>query len=763
MKQLYYTFMTLLRGKGSNIIKVISLTLGLFIGIILFARVAFELSYNTGYKESDKLAVVMATYTADGVPAIPMQVVMGPVPGTIMSDFPNEVESATLARSQGSASFFLGEQRHLAEWFMADTLFFRTMGMSVTSGNEIDLSMKNMAFVNEDFARRVFGTTDVIGKTLMQDKVTEITIRGTFIGVDDNNSVRPDIVTSISSWGGEMGWGGGDSFMGYVRLHNASDIESVNKRIDTVIDQYMPFDPETNGWGVRYHLENIRTEYVNNPNVKRVVMIMSFLAIAILLIAAMNYVLIAISGLSRRAKGVGVHKCNGATSGQVFSMFLYETGIIILVSLLLVLLLVLNLRSIIEEVIEVSLSSLFTLQTLWVPLLIIGLVFIAAGVIPGRIFSNIPVTQVFRKYTEKNALWKRILLFVQFTGVAFVFGLLVVVFVQYKHIMNYDLGYRTQNIATTWARLPNMDIAISTIKSLPMVEDAALSWLTVGVGYSGDRVIGDGGKNLFSTRFNVISPEFIPLYGFTILEGRNIIAPGEVIVNEEYVRRMLWTDGALGKQSSPGNNFGTIVGVVKDFVDNSLFQEKNPVLFACMPQYYNSISVKLREPFSESLMNLNKEIKDIFPTSNVVFQSLEKEVEGKYISVRRFRDSAGIAFVAILLITLMGLLGYISDEVQRRSKEIAIRKVNGAEAWNILNLLSKEIALVAFPAIVVGTLISYFIGKEWLTQFTGARIELSATLYIILSFVILLVIIVSVVLKSWNIANENPVNSIKSE
>ncbi|NDV58862.1 ABC transporter permease [Bacteroides sp. 519] len=762
MKQLYYTLMTLLRGRSSNIIKVISLTLGLFIGIILFARVAFELSYNKGYKESDKLAVVMATYTSDGMPGTPMKVVMGPVPETIMKDFPDEVECATLVQNQGEVAFFLGEQRHVGNLVMADTLFFRTVGITVTSGQEIDLSMIDMAFISEDFAKCIFGTTDVIGKTVMRDKNKEITIRGTYLQVEDNNSIRPDIVVSIAGWSSYRGWGGGDSFQGFVRLRQSSDIEKVNKRMDAVIDQYMKFDPETKGWGVRYHLENICKEHIENPNVKRLVTIMSFLAVAILLIAAMNYILIAISSLSRRAKGVGVHKCNGATSTQVFVMFLWETAIIILVSLMFASLLIFNLRGLIEDIIEVNIESLFTLQTLWVPLLIIAVIFIVAGVIPGRIFSHIPVTQVFRKYTERNSSWKRVLLFIQFVGVSFVFGLLVVVFVQYERVMNFDLGYQPRNIATSWVRMENPDIAVKTIENFPMVEKAALSWLTVN-GYSGDHVKGEDGKMLFSTRFNIVTPEFIPLYGFQLLEGRNVMAPNEVVVNEEYVKRMPWTDGAIGKQSSSGNSFGIIVGVMKDFVDSSLFQEKNPVAFATTPKWHNSISVKLKEPFNESLMNLNKEVAEVFPNNNILFSSLEKDIESKYVSVRRFRDSAIVAFIGILLITLMGLFGYINDEIQRRSKEIAIRKVNGAEAWNVLKLLSREVSLVAIPAIVLGIIVSYFIGQDWLDQFAGTRIELSIAMYALLSIVILAVIIISVILKSWRVANENPVNSIKSE
>lgn len=131
----------------------------------------------------------------------------------------------------------------------------------------------------------------------------------------------------------------------------------------------------------------------------------------------MNYVLISISSLARRAKAIGVHKCNGASERNIFSMFLWETGIIIMISLILVGVLVLNFREDIEYLASASIGALFTWETLWVPICVIVILFIVAGIIPGHLFSSIPVTHVFRNYTERKGGWKRTLLFLQFTGV----------------------------------------------------------------------------------------------------------------------------------------------------------------------------------------------------------------------------------------------------------------------------------------------------------------------------------------------------------
>lgn len=174
--------------------------------------------------------------------------------------------------------------------------------------------------------------------------------------------------------------------------------------------------------------------------------IMTILGITILFIASLNYVLISVSSLSYRAKAVGVHKCNGAGNMTILSMFLWETAIIILFALILMGLILMNFQDFFEDTAAVKLSALFGLDRIWVPLLTVAVLFVVGGVLPGRLFARIPVTQVFRRYTEGKKGWKRPLLFIQFAGVAFICGLMYVVMMQYYYILNKDLGYNPKRV-----------------------------------------------------------------------------------------------------------------------------------------------------------------------------------------------------------------------------------------------------------------------------------------------------------------------------
>lgn len=198
---------------------------------------------------------------------------------------------------------------------------------------------------------------------------------------------------------GNYSWRGGDSWLAFIRFRPGADKSVVNARIDAMIQKYRPAEDQK-VVGYTAFVKPIRDVYRDNKDVRRMRNIMTILGITILFIASLNYVLISVSSLSYRAKAVGVHKCNGAGNMTILSMFLWETAIIILFALILMGLILLNFQDFFEDTAAVKLSALFSLDRIWVPLLTVAVLFVVGGVLPGRLFARIPVTQVFRRYTE---------------------------------------------------------------------------------------------------------------------------------------------------------------------------------------------------------------------------------------------------------------------------------------------------------------------------------------------------------------------------
>lgn len=769
MKQLYYVIRTLLRGRGSNIIKVISLGLGLTMSILLFSRVAFEQSYDTCYKDYDNLYQIFSIFSADGEQFEPQKANCGPVAGAILENFPQEVESATSIAYFLGAPLYNGSVRFDAKTLLADSLFFRTMGIEVLSGNpEKELMQPDVIFLADRLARKIFGDENPIGKVLNYNKEMQFTVKGTYADLPANATMRPEGVVSMpTSWNrgwGNYSWRGGDSYYEYIRFRPGADKEVVNVRLDAMIQKYRP-EEDKKAYGYTAFVKPIRDVYRNEDQVKRMDTIMSILALAILFIAALNYVLISISSLTYRAKAVGVHKCSGASGGTVFSMFLLETGIIIVLALMLMALILLNFQEFIEDTTAAKLSVLFAPDRIWVPLAVVLVLFIVGGVLPGRLFARIPVSQVFRRYTEGKKGWKRPLLFVQFAGVAFICGLMYVVMAQYNYVKDKDMGYNPRRVAVGSAyfgKAEESEPALHFFRGLSYVEEVSCAVSTPIWSYSGSMIQGESGQALFSTRTSRAPEDYFKMMGMTIKEGRPARATDELVVNEAFVERMRWGDKALNHPlRMEGENY-KVVGILKDFHIGSFFEPQDVIIFGYTRTFGNAVHVRLKEPFAENLRRLNKDVAEAYPDKTIDFGGMEQEILNEYNPVRVFSNATILAAVTMFFIMLMGLIGYTTDEVRRRSKEIAIRKVNGAESTGILELLSKDILYVAGPAVIIGTLASWYVNGMWMEQF-ATQVPLTWVVYVLIALVILIIIVACVIWKSWKIANENPVNSIKSE
>ena len=705
MKQIYYVIQTLLRGRGSNIIKIISLGLSLTMSILLFSRVAYEQSFDTCYKDYDNLYQIWSVFTVKGEKYPPQEQNCGPVAGAILENFPEQVEAATSTCYWKNSPLYNGNIRFDEKKIVADSLFFQTMGIEVLSGNPVkDLQQPDVIFLSDRFAKKIFGGEDPVGKTINYNHEKDFMVKGTYKALPANATVNPEAVISMPTlWnegsGGNYSWQGGDSYPEYIRFRSGADKSVVNARIDAMIEKYRPEESKTK-YGYTAFVKPIRDTYRNYESVKRMRNIMSVLGFAILFIAALNYVLISISSLTYRAKAVGVHKCNGASGGKIFGMFLLETGIIIVAALLLMALVLLNFREFFEDTAAAKLSLLLAPERIWVPLTVIGVLFIVGGVLPGRLFARIPVSQVFRRYTEGKKGWKRPLLFIQFAGVAFISGLMCVVMAQYQYVLNKDMGYNPQRLALAnayWNKEKECDAAFQFFKGLPYVEAVTSANNTPISGYSGSMIRDESGNALFSTRACYYMREDYPaMMGMTFKTGRMARTEDEVIVNETFADMMHWGNDAVGRTVDvDGTAQMKVVGVLKDFQIEDFTADKMPFVARYNKYFVGTIHVRLKEPFVRNLQQLNKDVADAFHNQTIDFIGYEKKITDSYNSVRVFRNATLMAAITMFFVMLMGLIGYTADEVRRRSKEIAIRKVNGAEASSILELCA------IFPIILI--------------------------------------------------------------
>ena len=769
MQSIHYAFKTLLHRCSSNVIKVISIALGITMSVLLFSRVAYEQSFDTCFRENDRLMQLWMQWTVNQQKCDKQEQCVGKLAGTLYEAMPDVFEGATtIGYWMFNAPLYRGNVRFNGLKITADSLFFQTMGIDVLKGNAVqDLAQKDVIYLSERLARKIFGDENPIGQVVQYNKQIPLTVRGIYADIPENATVRPEAVVSMPSvWSrgiGNYSLQGGDSWPSYMRLKaDAPDLETINRRIGQLLAERMP---PGNGIEVGAFIAPLRDTYRSHEYVQRMSRILFILAAAILFITALNYVLISISSLSRRAKAIGVHKCSGAEAGTVFGMFVWETIFLFAVALLLSAALLYAFRDFVEDTIAAKLDSIFTTDLLWVPVTVLAVLFLISTVLPGRLFARIPVSLVFRRYTEGKQGWKRPLLFIQFAGVTFVLGLLCTVWLQYQYVMNKDTGYNPERIVMNYHEVRNWDEAekIRTFYTpLPYVEEITSSLYYPCGGYSGEMIPDEAGNNLFSTRYDYGCENYTKVMGMTILQGRPQREKNEVLVNEEFARLMHWGDDVLGRTFSSEGGKVKVVGLLKNFQIGSFHSGPLPYVLHYMPQLAYQLSIRLKEPFAENLQRLNKEAAEAFSGQTVEFKSMEKLMAENYNSVRVFRNATLVATVCILFITLMGLIGYINDEMQRRSKEIAIRKVNGAEASHILEMFSRDISRISLPAVILGAVAAWYVGKLWMEQF-AVQVDYLTAYYLLSALMVWGLIIACVVVQAWKIANENPVLSLKSE
>ena len=736
--------------------------------ILLFARVAYEQSYDTCFRDYDRIYQVWSQFVMNGEKLEPQTMNMGPLAGAILESFPKEVEAATCTcRYLASWPLYYGNHRFNESKICADSLFFQTMGIEVLSGNPVqDLQQPNVIYLSKSLAERMFGGEEPIGKVVSYNHERDLTVRGTFADLPDNTTVGADAVVSLPpAWAAmqaNYSWNGGDSYCQYVRLRPGVDVDDLNTRMEKMAEKYLP---ERDSWSYSAWVKPLRDTFRQQDDVRRMFTIMLTLGLSILFITALNYALISISSLSRRAKMVGVHKCSGASGGGIFGMFMLETLMVVALALGVMFLLLWSFRDFVEDTAATKLTNLFEGSRLWVPAATVGVLLLVGGVLPGRLFARIPVTQVFRRYTEGKKGWKRPLLFVQFAGVAFICGLMCMVMMQYHFVMSKDMGFSTERIVGTYLPFKTArecDNAYNFFRSLPYVEDLSAAYGNPLEGYSGCFITGENGESLFSARFDACMSNYYDLMGMKLKEGRLPRDNSEVVVNETFVNLMKWGKDAVGHTVHTMGETSTVTGVLKDFQINGFYAEPMPYIGFMSRQFNNDLHFLLQEPFAENLQRLTKDAAEAFPDKTIDFTSMEEGMNRMYNPVRVFRNATAVAGVVMFFIMLMGLLGYTADEVQRRSKEIAIRKVNGAEASSILRLLGRDVLYVAVPAVVIGIAASWYVNSLWMDMFS-AQASMSAAVYVLIGVAVLAVITGCVLWKSWRIANENPVLSIKSE
>ena len=799
MNHIINAFKNLPRRGQHNFVKILCLALGLAISSVIIAEIYFEQTYDTyfpGWERTYQISEVGSMPSFNGSKPFSFNQTSGAIaPG--VKDYAPMVEAATRFVDMDKEQCKLENQNSIeANVLMADSCFFDIFPQKILMGKAKEtLSRPLYCMVDSKLAEQIGG--NVVGKhfTIPEYPGKTFTIGGIFESFPWGASLHNrQILVSLCSigdlWGydGRNQWVGNDNYFSYIRLAKGHEISELRPYITKMKkDHFTAEVTQTPGFTLDYEFTVLSEVFTQNSYIKMMGWIMGIVAFVLLFTSVMNYLLIIVGNLVTRSREMAVRKCYGAEPKNIHAIIFSEALVHVGLAVILAAVLVFLCKGTIENFLSAPISTLVFNRGSWILVSICLLVLLVGGLVPGWLYNKIPVAIAFRGYNENRNRWKLALLGVQFVISGLLFSLLFVVNRQYSLMVNMNPGYNYENVAIVHVDAINGDQrsrCLSEIKRMPDVKEVASAYSLPLESYavSGNNVQLPDDRKSFQLIHDAwgVDDNYFRMMGIDFVQGsffteRND-SSRQVIIDEALAKRLTtlghWKDGAVGKRiwiSAHCNQDETmtICGVVKNIKYGTVTSEgaefKNiSYVYFYSPRTAPYMLVKFNNLTEDALTELRNKVQSMYPNNAVTVLDYESEFKAQYASQLNFRNGILVAGIITMIIALFGLVGYTSDEVNRRRKEIAIRKVNGAKVKDILRIFLKDIMKIALPCIIVGDLGAWLIARQWLMSFSE-KITMTPLLFIGVTIILLVIIGLSVVINCYKVANSNPVKYLKDE
>ena len=787
-------FKNLPRRGQHNFVKILCLALGLAISSVIIAEIYFEQTYDTYFPSWERTYMISEVGSNHGE-TMEFTNTSGATAQGVKQYAPMvEAATSTLYFYDGAQCKMEDQNIVSANIRMADSCFFDVFPQKILIGKAKQiLSQPLSCLIDSETAAKIGG--NVVGKhfTLSNYPGTTFTIYGVFEAFPWGSSFHGTqmilsrcSVPYVYSYDGRDQWVGNDSYRSYIRLAKGHDAKELKPYVNKMRQDHFPLKEMKNmGIELNYDFTVLSDVYTQDPYVKKMGWIMGIIAFVLLFTSVMNYLLIIVGNLVGRSREMAVRKCYGAESKNIHAIIFSEALVHVGLAVVLAAVLVFLCKGTIENFLSAPVSTLVLNRGSWILVAICILVLLVGGLLPGWLYNKIPVAIAFRGYNENRNRWKLALLGIQFVISGLLFSLLYIVNGQYQLMLGLNPGYDYDHVAIVSIDASNRDQrnqCLVEIRRMPNVKDCSSTFNVPLDGYdrSGNMVGVPGDeKNTFNImEMSGVDDNFFKMLNIPIVQGSFFTERNDscrqVIIDERGAEKLIktwhWKDGVVGKQitcTGHDNNIFTICGVSKNIRwgavetgGDGMNEFPDLYFYSAKPAYY--MLVKFNELRDESLSELLSKVQAMYPNNKVIVKNYASELANQYASQLHFRNGILVAGIVTMIIALFGLVGYTSDEVNRRRKEIAIRKVNGAKVKDILRIFLKDIMKIALPCIIVGDLGAWLIARQWLMSFSE-KITMTPLLFIGVTIILLVIIGLSVIINCYKVANSNPVKYLKDE
>lgn len=783
----------LFRKGEDNLTKILCLGVGMAIGLVMLAEVIFERSYDNFIPHLEDTYIIQENYKHQGNDWKNHNTVSGAIAPGIKRYCP-EVEAATRFTILNEDLLLTTDDQRTIKGnaYLCDSSFFEVFPRKILMGEapRTGLEKANNAYISAKLLK-VLGN-DIIGKQLTWKIFPDfhLTVVGVFEDFPENTHLpKIDIAVALPTIGQIMGdgrnnWLGNDRYSGYIRLRPGTDPQTLEPNIKHMLYTNAPMEElERSGSQFYLNLKPVSKIFLSSEYNRIMNIVFLIFAFIMLAVAVLNYILLVVSSVVKRAKSIATYRCYGAESKDIYRMILAESALHCFIALILAVLIVFGLQDFLQEQMGHSLRALFSPTALVLCLMVVIAVAVICGVMPGYIYTRIPVTYAYRRYTENKRQWKLGLLFVQFMLTTFFVCLLTVIGLQYQALTNYRTGFEYKNILyTSLSGTQNVERerCIQELKRLPNVSGVTWGYQEMFMKCSGNNVYDPQNDKEYMNIADMydVGPDYHKVFSIPILEGTGFTTElgdsvsQEVMVSRSFIDKMEklagWTGSPIGKQVFITEHQGrpyTICGVYEEIHLGSQvaedFDDRPTVMF------YNThpnhlLYIRLKEMGPEQIKEIQDIVSRTMPSQEKQVYSLDLEMANQYNMLLHVRNSILFVGLCILVIALIGLIAYIRDEVNRRRSEIAIRIIHGAQVKDVQLIFLKDILKIAIPAVLIGTAFALFASNRLLELF-AFKINLTGYIFGGCILVVLIIMLILSTSMIWKAARSNPINNLRTE
>ncbi|HEY4151278.1 MAG TPA: ABC transporter permease [Chitinophagaceae bacterium] len=777
-------FRNLLRNKGFSFLNISGLAIGMASAVLIMLWIQNEVGYDRFHEKTGRLFEIWHNDKTDkGLQSSEVSPEM--LAPTLKKDYP-EVEEVSRVSSPLNYLFALGEKNMKAKGLLVDSGFLQMFSFPLITGNTASvLNTPYSIVLTETFARNLFGSTDPVGKMVWVENAENYIVTGIVHDPPSNTRFSFDFLLSYEHKNAkhfiDSDW---TDFSGptYALLKPGTSPEAFNAKIKNIVAQHSNGRHQAEMFA--YPLSRLRlySKFENGKAVGgkiAVVRIFGIIALFILLIACINFMNLSTARSEKRAKEVGIRKVIGAQKASLIGQFIGESLLISLLAGIIALVLVQLSLPAFSELVRRHLSIDYGNPLFWLSVLgFIAFTGLLAGSYPAFFLSSYkPVVVLKGSFRKINTLVtpRKVLVVTQFSFAIVLIICTLVVSRQVKYAQERQPGYDRNNLIYTYIE-GDIKKNYGPIKDALLQSGAAtavcktLAPLTQNWS-SGSHIVWQGKEPDARISINRFSEDggMVAVAGLKLVEGRDIdlkLFPADstaCLINESALKIMGFKH-PLGQTIEDYPDQWHVVGVIKDFLQESPYDPVKPLLIKGAKSGMSILQIKLSDSHSitQNIASVEKIFHQFNPAYPFEYHFVDLDYEAKFLDEQKIA-SIGILFGGLsILIACIGLFGLATYMAENRIKEIGIRKVLGASAANITALLSKDFVRLVLLSIVIASPIGWWAMNKWLEGYQY-RIHITPVVFIVAGALALCIALLTVSYQSLKAALANPVRNLRTE